>query len=92
MKAITRASLGTVVIAAVIATGCASKKTEPAAGDPGFLRDYSKLQTTKDTSGKEIRAWASPKLTPQNYHSVLIEPIRWHPEPAPSERVSAACT
>ena len=31
----------------------------------------------------------SPKLTPQNYHSVLIEPIGWHPEPAPSERVSA---
>ena len=89
MNAITRASLGTVVIAAAVAAGCASKKTEPAAGDPGFLRDYSKLQTSKDTSGKEIRAWASPKLTPQNYHSLLVEPIVWHPEPAPSERVSA---
>ena len=57
--------------------------------DSGFLRDYSSLKETKDTAGKTIRAWASPKLTPDNYNALLIDPIVFYPEPRPSERVSA---
>jgi hypothetical protein len=39
--------------------------------------------------GSAIRAWASPKLTPANYHALLIDPAVFYPEPRPSEQVSA---
>ena len=88
MNLITKAGLGVVVVTAAMAAGCASKP--PATAEQqGFLKDYNKLQTTKDSGGKEIKAWASPKLTPANYHSLLVEPIVFHPAPQPSERVSA---
>ena len=57
--------------------------------DSGFLRDYSSLKETKDTAGKTIRGWVSPKLTPDNYNALLIDPIVFYPEPRPSEQVSA---
>jgi hypothetical protein len=84
MNAIKGIGLGIAVIAAAVA-GCA---TDKGAANSGFLQDYSRLHTAKDTTGKTVRAWVSPKLTPQNYHALLVEPIVFHPEPAPSERVS----
>ena len=30
----------------------------------------------------------SPQLTPANYHSLIIEPIRFYPEPKPDSQVS----
>lgn len=57
--------------------------------DSGFLRDYSRLQDNQDSAGKTIRAWVSPKLTPDNYNALLIDPLVFYPEPRPSEKVSA---
>ena len=74
-----RAALG------ACATGSDVKQSEGS----GFLRDYSSLQETKDTLGKTIRVWVSPKLTPANYNAVLVEPIVYYPEPRPTEQVSA---
>jgi hypothetical protein len=45
---------------------------------------------SKDTAGKTIRQWASPKLTPANFNALLLDPIVFYPEPKPSEQVSAA--
>ena len=56
--------------------------------DSGFLRDYASLKESKDTAGKTIRGWVSPKFTPANYNAVLVDPIVFYPEPKPSERVS----
>ena len=57
--------------------------------DSGFLRDYSSLKESKDTAGKTIRGWVSPKFTPANYNAILVDPLVFYPEPRPSERVSA---
>ena len=78
-----------IVLLAVILGACATggdiKQTE----DSGFLRDYSVLQEAKDTQGKTIRAWVSPKLTPARYDAILLDPLVFYPEPRPSEQVSA---
>jgi len=57
--------------------------------DSGFLRDYARLQEIKDSAGKTIRGWLSPKLTPDNYNALLIDPLVFYPEPRPNEHVSA---
>jgi hypothetical protein len=75
-----------VVLLAVILGGWT---TRPDAQDSGFLRDYSSLQETKDAQAKSIRAWKSPKLTPEHYNAVLLDPLVFYPEPRPSEHVSA---
>ena len=55
----------------------------------GFLADYSRLKEEQDSKGNPFRLWASPKLTPENYHSLIVDPIVYYPEPRPSEKVSA---
>ena len=77
------------VFVAAIFAACASTSKDNVQNS-GFLPDYSLLKETKDTRGNTIRAWASPKLTPANYKAILLEPLVFHPEPQPSEQVSAA--
>lgn len=57
--------------------------------DSGFLRDYSRLEETRDTAGTTVRGWASPKFTPDNYNAIILDPLVFYPEPRPTERVSA---
>jgi hypothetical protein len=78
--------VGIVLVAAILAA-CAT--VIYAAEDSGFLRDYSNLVETRDAQGEPFRSWASPKLTPAKYHSLLIDPLVFYPEPRPSEQVSA---
>jgi hypothetical protein len=87
MKSIA-STAGIVVLGAILGAGPASNAVAQE-GDSGFLRDYARLQESKDTAGKTIRAWVSPKFTPDNYNAVLVDPIVFYPEPRPSERVSA---
>ncbi len=79
-----------VVLLAVILGACATRTASVnQTGGSGFLRDYYDLQETRDTQGKTIRAWVSPKLTPANYDAILLDPLVFYPEPRPSEQVSA---
>ena len=78
-----------VVLLAVILGACATGTDVKQPEGAGFLRDYSRLQTTKDAQGKTIQAWVSPKLTPANYDAILLDPLVFYPEPRPSEQVSA---
>ena len=55
--------------------------------DSGFLADYSRLEKRDDSKGP-FRIWKSPKLTPDNYNAVKVDPIVFYPEPRPSEKVS----
>jgi len=59
------------------------------AQNSGFLKDYSQLQTRKDTKGNELMVWISDKLTRQNYQQIMIDPVEFYPKPAPTEQVSA---
>jgi hypothetical protein len=70
-------------------TACATNGDLDQVGESGFLSDYSMLSKTKNTQGKLVRAWASPKFTPANYDAILVEPLVLHPEPQPTEHVSA---
>jgi len=51
--------LGILVIGALLAAGPYANAVAQDQ-DSGFLRDYSRLQETKDSAGKTVRAWASP--------------------------------
>jgi len=55
----------------------------------GFLRDYSRLRWDKDTQGHPVRTWISPALTPNRYDAILLEPLKFYPEPRPTEQVSS---
>ena len=80
--------MGMVVLGGI--TGpCVGQGSVSAAGESGFLRDYSSLQQTTDTEGRPIRTWVSPKLTPANYNAILLDPLVFYPEPRPTEQVSA---
>ncbi|AUT69106.1 DUF3313 domain-containing protein [Paraburkholderia hospita] len=86
-----------VVLVAVILGACAggsgsgsgSGSAMNVAENSGFLRDYSRLAETKDSQGRTIRAWVSPKLTPANYNAILLDPLIFYPEPRPNDQVSA---
>ena len=58
------------------------------AQDTGFLKDYSQLEMRKDAKGVERKIWINPKLRPQNYQKIIIEPITFFPAPSPTEQVS----
>jgi hypothetical protein len=58
------------------------------AQDAGFLKDYSQLEMRKDAKGVERKIWINPKLRPQNYQKIIIEPITFFPAPSPTEQVS----
>jgi len=78
------------IIIAVALAACASKGTDKKLEEQnsGFLQDYSLLQWDKDQQGNPVRTWVSPRLTPDSYDAILLEPLIFYPEPRPSERVS----
>ena len=81
-------SMSKFVLAALLATGAAGSAIAQEKNS-GFLREYDRLQETKDGAGKTVRSWVSPKLTPANYHAIMLDPLIFHPEPRPSEKVDA---
>lgn len=88
MRIATRIS---VVVMVISIAACASKgpQKELEAQDSGFLGDYSKLQWDKDAQGNPVRTWVSPKLVPSSYDAILLEPLKFYPEPRSTEQVSA---
>ncbi len=87
-KSIMGLMMGMVVLGG-IAGPCVGQGNVSAAGESGFLRDYSSLQEATDAEGKAIRTWVSPKLTPANYSAILLDPLVFYPQPRPTEQVSA---
>ena len=80
-------SLSALLVVLLIA-GCASSKTVPKAEFSGYLGDYSELKPTKDASGHEILRWLSPKLKPNAYSKMIMEPIVFYPAPKATKQVS----
>lgn len=80
--------MGVVVLGAILGAGTPANALAQQ-GNSGFLRDYDSLKESKDTAGRTIRAWVSPKLTPDNYNAIMLDPLVFYPEPKPSKQVSA---
>src|SRR3990172_12021642 len=78
------ASLAAAVIAAALVS-CAA----PAPKYSGSLGDdYKLLKEEKDPLGAPVLRFISPQFTPANYHSLIIEPVQFYPEPRPDSQVS----
>ena len=58
-------------------------------GHSGYLKDYSQLKSVKDGNGEGLQRWSSPKLSPDTYHAVIVDPVVLYPKPDGSEKVSA---
>ena len=85
-----RRRLCLLTIAAVL-TGCAATGGHPGSDEinSGFLRDYSRLHWEEDAQGHPVRTWISPKLSTDRYDAILLEPLKFHPEPRATEQVSS---
>lgn len=81
-------TLGTVVLAALLGVGAPTGAVAQEQ-DSGFLRDYSRLEESTDSTGRVTRKWESPRFTPDNYHALLWDPAVFYPEPRPTGQVSA---
>lgn len=81
LTAVTAAAL------AVALAGCATKQPQQ---HSGYLGDYSQMQETKDANGNPVARTINPNFNPKNYNAVLIEPVRFYPEPQPSDKLSTA--
>jgi hypothetical protein len=82
-----------IVVAALVLAGCTSTSTsnEPMQTEySGFLPNYSDLTQATDANGETILRYINPKLTPANYHAVIIEPVIFYPKAEPTEQVSQA--
>lgn len=67
-------------------SGCASKITQPDKYS-GFLNNYSNLQETTSATGKPVLRWVSPDFNPDNYDSIVWNPITYYPVPKASTQV-----
>ncbi|SEK20086.1 Protein of unknown function [Atopomonas hussainii] len=75
-------------LASSVLVGCAGKTTAPEQYS-GFLADYSQLQPLEAASGEPVLRWVADGFDVNNYASIMVEPVCFHPKPQPSEQVSA---
>lgn len=76
----------TAAVAVAALVSCAGTPTPKYSGYLGD--DYKLLKEEKDPLGAPLLRFISPQLTPANYHSVIIEPVQFYPEPRPDSQVS----
>jgi hypothetical protein len=74
--------------AAFIATALVSCAAPPPK-ESGFLgKDYALLKEETDPLGAKVMRFISPEFTPGKYQALLLEPVRFYPEPRPDKQVS----
>jgi hypothetical protein len=76
------------LLVVLLIAGCASSKTVPKSEFSGYLGDYSLLKPAKDSSGHEVLRWLSPKLKPNAYSKMILDPIVFYPAPKATQQVS----
>lgn len=76
------------VISGLLVFGCASRDPDPNQYS-GYLKDYSQLEQSKDAMGVPVLRFIGPKLNPDNYQKVIIEPVQYYPDPKPTEYINA---
>lgn len=80
--------LMTLVLGALLIIACTPSKTTEQTEYSGYLKDYSKLQSTSSPSGAPTLRWISPQIREGNYDKLLIEKITFFPKPEPNPQVS----
>lgn len=83
----TKLMLGGVLAAVVALGGCATKTTSQSQYS-GFLSSYEGLSKATTPSGATVLRWVDPGFNVANYSQVIYQPVRFHPEPYPSERIN----
>lgn len=86
MKSLPRITLLCAALLAVAA--CSSNRVDPK-DYSGFLKDYSRLQPAKSPSGDPVMRWIDPKVNPNQYTQIFIEPSQFYPKPQPTAVISA---
>ena len=79
--------LAAVVFASLLLAGCGGKTLQPEE-QSGYLKDYSGLTEAEDPKGNPLFRYVSPKLNPNNYSAVIVEPLEFDPKPEPTVQVS----
>jgi len=76
---------------AAMLSGCAGTSGPQSADElsSGFLGDYSRLEWDTDAQGHPVRTWINPRLSPDSYDAILLEPLKFYPEPRATEQVSS---
>ncbi|MFJ4349142.1 DUF3313 domain-containing protein [Pseudomonas sp. NPDC089401] len=86
MKSLPRITL---LCAALLAVAACSSNSVAPKDYSGFLKDYSRLQPAKSPSGAAVMRWVDPKVNPNQYTQVFIEPSQFYPKPQPTPVISA---
>lgn len=73
---------------ALALVGCASTGQQGSEKYSGYLGDYSRMSPVTDSAGNEFERALSPHFNPKSYNALLLEPVRFYPEPEPTEQVS----
>lgn len=81
-----RFAAGVLLSSALLMSGCVSKVTQPDQYS-GFLADYSKLQPAKSPTGQPVMRWTAPGLSLNNYQHLVVQSVKFYPEPTPTEQV-----
>ena len=55
----------------------------------GFLENYDDLTPVRTGDGADAMRWYTPTLADRRYTKLIVEPIRFYPEPQTSDQVSA---
>ncbi|MDH4558745.1 DUF3313 domain-containing protein [Pseudomonas sp. BN417] len=78
---------GGALAAAMMMAGCTSQ-TASTEQYSGFLSSYDDLQEVKTSTGKTVLRWTAPNFNPKNYSGLLYQPVKFYPQPKPSEQIS----
>ncbi|MDX1298651.1 MAG: DUF3313 domain-containing protein [Pseudomonas sp.] len=76
------------LLAAVVALGGCTTKTASQSQYSGFLSSYEGLSSTKTAGGSTVMRWVDPTFDVANYQKVIFQPVRFYPEPQPTDRLS----
>ena len=79
--------LGSLLAAAMVVGGCTTK-TASQSQYSGFLSSYEDLSTTTTAGGSKVLRWVDPAFDVANYEKIIFQPVRFYPEPQPTDRLS----
>lgn len=75
------------LLTAVALGGCTTKTTNQTQYS-GFLSSYAGLSSTKTSGGSTVLRWVDPTFDLANYQNIIYQPVGFHPQPLPTERLS----
>ncbi|MDH4608311.1 DUF3313 domain-containing protein [Pseudomonas sp. BN102] len=78
---------GGALAAAMMMAGCTSQ-TASTEQYSGFLSSYADLKEVKTSTGHTVLRWTAPNFNPKNYSALLYQPVKFYPQPKPTEQIN----